>query len=136
MDMIQWDEGLSVGVPEIDEQHKILIGFINKLTNLEATGKEADVAIQSVLSGLFNYTSYHFFAEEQIMEASGYPDYDRHKGEHAALTADVIDYFDRFVGGERDIHSRLYEFLKGWLLNHILMTDKGLGNYLNSKDRA
>jgi len=133
MELIQWDDGLSVGVPEIDEQHKKLIGFINNLVKCEVDSKAQDEQIQSVLSGLFNYTSYHFFAEEQIMEASEYPNYDKHKDEHAALTAEVIDYFDRYLGGDRDIRSRLYEFLKGWLLNHIQVTDKGLGNYLSSR---
>lgn len=130
METIVWDESLSVGVSEIDDQHKRLIEFINELGSFIFGSRGDDNPIQSVLSGLFNYTIYHFFTEEQIMQETGYPNYSKHKTEHVNLTAEVISYLDRFVKGEKDIHLEVFEFLKGWLMGHIKVSDIELGRYL------
>ncbi len=133
MDLIAWEDSLSVGVSEIDNQHRRLIGFINQLADFMVGGKDIENPLQSVLSGLFNYTVYHFFTEEQIMENVGYPNYDAHRAAHINLTATVIVFLDRFIRGEQNIHQEVFSFLKQWLLEHIRVTDKELGDYLQTR---
>ena len=65
-DYIPWSEDLSVGLEEIDEQHKILINLINRLFN-EAILKRADKAlISDILDELIQYTIVHFAVEESL----------------------------------------------------------------------
>ncbi|MCX8069933.1 MAG: bacteriohemerythrin [Thermodesulfovibrionales bacterium] len=130
MEQFVWSEDLAVGIDEIDNQHKKLIGLINQLAILKEQQTSDREYIHSLLSELFNYTIYHFFTEEQIMENISYPEYGSHKMEHVNLSARVVDYFERFSRGEEYLQSEIYEFLKAWLNSHIKNTDTKLGKFI------
>ncbi|HIJ59459.1 MAG TPA: hemerythrin family protein [Nitrospirae bacterium] len=130
MEQFIWDNKLSVGVEEIDNQHKKLIELINQLIIKKEENKTDQEYLHSLLSELFNYTIYHFFTEEQIMENISYPDYGKHKAEHVNISSKVIEYFERFNNGEDSLYIEIFEFLKVWLYNHIMNTDNALGKYI------
>lgn len=132
-DEIKWDDSLSIGISEIDNQHKTLIGYINQLrSTLNEPEKKFEI-LRGVLAGLFNYTIYHFFSEEEIMESLQYPFYPKHKTEHIEFTNSVINYIEVFTDSKKDITADVLTFLKGWLFNHIMTTDKALGNFLSKR---
>ena len=61
--LLEWTEELSVGVPSIDEQHKVLIRLLNEL--FDATQAErGQTLLGKVLNELADYTVYHFQYEE------------------------------------------------------------------------
>lgn len=132
-DEFKWDESLSVGIKEIDDQHKTLIGYIHQLKSLSYNQDEGIKTLQDILAGLFNYTVYHFFTEEKIMEDIEYPLYPKHKTEHIEFTNRVIDYIDVFSNSKVDIKDEVCDFLIKWLQSHIKNTDKTLGKFLISK---
>jgi hemerythrin len=124
MVVIKWSEAMSVGVPAVDHDHKILIGLINSLG--EASGGEDDKTqvIAGALAVLIAYTQYHFEREEKMMEACGYPDLPAHRDEHRALTREVLALKDRFLESESDLTvDEMLIFLTGWLSHHILLQD-------------
>lgn len=132
MALMEWSDKLSVGVKELDEQHKKLIGMINDLHDAMKTGKAKDVT-GNILAGLIDYVSTHFANEERLFRTHAYPDYMQHKAEHDRLTQKVIESKRQFDAGTLMINIDLMNFLKDWLQNHILGTDKKYGPYLNSK---
>ena len=123
MPFMQWIDELSTGIAEFDEQHKILIKLINELYDAKEEGT-ADRVLLEVLAGVVNYTVYHFFAEEHLFELLEYPDAARHKTEHVAMTADALRFFDKVENGDYSIIDDVLGFLKDWLANHIMVSDK------------
>jgi len=55
MALITWNAALSVGVKEIDDQHKKLIDLVNQLNDAMHAGKGRDV-LGAVLAELVKYT--------------------------------------------------------------------------------
>ncbi|HOU85889.1 MAG TPA: bacteriohemerythrin [Spirochaetota bacterium] len=127
--MIVWDQSLSVGIEQFDGHHKELIRIITELHN-SMTRNENRVYLKNLLFELVSYTKYHFTAEERYMQKYHYQEYDQHHEEHKKLTEQVEQFLDEYSLGKKDIDTELFDFLKHWLFNHILETDKKMGIYL------
>lgn len=132
MAVINWDEKYSVGVSEMDSQHKQLINIINELYDAMNAQKTSDV-LGNILNKLIGYTKSHFSSEEKYMEQYGYPDLASQKREHAAFTDKVLKFKEEFDGGRTTMSVSITSFLKDWLINHISGSDKKYGPFLNSK---
>ncbi len=122
MALIEWTDELSVGVEEIDDQHKVLVDLINSLDEAihSQAGKTASV---DILNQLVEYTRIHFDAEEALMRTANYPDFDKHKAQHEVLLQQAESLQQKIAGGA-GISFQLLHFLKTWLTQHILDTDK------------
>lgn len=123
MELISWRDSLSVGITEIDEQHKRLVAIINKLFDAMSQGKSKDV-LHAIFSELSNYVVTHFGLEEKYMKQFGYDEYDYHKQEHTAFIQKLNDFKIQFNSGKGSVTLELLNFLKDWLLKHILGTDR------------
>lgn len=127
---IAWDEVLSVGNEEIDEDHHRLVDLFNMLNHSVSEGKDPEY-LAALLDELINCTVWHFSHEERLMLQYGYPEYAEHKEEHQALIESVKKLRDKIlkegklVASEKDL-----EFLETWLTGHILGYDMKLGSYL------
>ena len=126
---IDWSEELSVGIEEIDEQHKILVGLLNRL--YEAIIKKTDKDEMSViLNELAQYTVIHFSVEESLMRIFDYPHYEDHKKHHQELTKQVLELQKKFSQGKVSISMEVLHFLRHWLTEHIMGDDKRYGPYM------
>ncbi len=132
MAFFDWKEEYSVGIQEIDRQHKQLVSLLNKLFEAMKTG-EGRNALSGILKDLVAYAGTHFAAEEKLMQANGYPDYPAHKEKHEKMGQRVQAYVEKFNAGELNTPIEISNFLKDWLAKHILQTDKAYGPFLNSK---
>lgn len=133
MPLMEWSEKLSVGVTQFDNEHKKLVGMVNELFDAVQGGHGKDV-LGKILDGLISYTKSHFAGEERYMTQHGYPGLIAHRAEHEALTKQVLDVDKKFKAGATAVLSmEVLNFLKNWLIKHILGTDKSYGPFLNSK---
>jgi hemerythrin len=132
MALINWSENFSVNIKEIDEQHKKLIFMLNDLHDAMKSGKGNDV-MEKIFDGLLQYVGTHFATEEKYMSLHNYPGYIAHKTEHTKLTQKVLDLNKKFQQGAPVLTVELLGFLKDWLQNHIMGTDKKYGPFLNEK---
>lgn len=132
MSLMSWIDAYSVGVAEIDQQHKKLIDLINQLDAAMCKGQGKQV-LGKILGDLINYCSSHFATEEKLFNLHGYPDEDEHKAKHQKMTEKVLSLQKEFQLGKITISNDVMDFLKKWLDKHILGTDKKYGPYLNSK---
>lgn len=114
---------LSVKVSEIDEQHKKLIGIINRLNDAMKAGK-GKTALAVLLKEVADYTVYHFGTEEKYMTQFNYAGKDRHKIEHKNLLEKVVTLAKDLDSGKVTITLDVMNFLKDWLAKHIMGTDK------------
>ena len=116
------------GIAFVDEEHQELFRITDKaneyLHNDFAYGNGYD-EIMGILQELKDYTKRHFKDEEAYMERIHYDGLPAQKRAHESFIdrLENID-LDR-VDGDPKVHlESLIEFLLGWLINHILYTDK------------
>ncbi len=132
MSLIAWNANFSVGIAEVDEQHKRLIDILNSLFDAMKQGKGKEV-LGPVLKELVEYTVYHFGTEERLFQKYGYPEYKQHKQEHDAFTQQALDFNVAYSKGQKMMTVDVLDFLTGWLQNHILEKDKKFGPFLRGK---
>ncbi len=133
MPLMEWTDKLSVGVPSIDAQHKKLVSMANTLYDAMKAGHGKEI-LDETLAGLINYTVTHFKYEEKLFAQTGYPATAPHLKQHEDLTKQVLAIQEKMKKGVSFAQSmEVMEFLKNWLTNHILVSDKAYGPYLTSK---
>jgi hemerythrin-like metal-binding protein len=130
--LITWDDDYSVGIAEIDEQHKRLVGLVNDLHDAMSVGKGRTV-LSTVLTELVEYTAYHFQTEERLFEQFDYPDRAEHKRLHDELTAKAVQLKKSHDEGNQMITIEVMVFLSDWLKVHILQEDKQYSAFLISR---
>ena len=121
--LFKWIDSLSVGIPQVDREHKILVKLINQLNAAIIENKNRPI-LSAILDALLDYTAIHFKHEEQIMEKFGYPTLDEHKQIHIGFVNKIKDVINDFETGKNIVSSDLLEFLKEWLFDHIMGTDQ------------
>ncbi len=129
--LLEWNGALATGMPDVDTQHRKLIELANRLNESMQRG-DGRGAIGAVLDELIQYTAFHFEFEEKMMKEARYPGFAAHQGEHKKLVADVLAHKAKFDRGEA-LSAELLSFIRDWLVNHILKTDKALGRVLGRK---
>lgn len=132
MALLNWSDEYSVKIAAIDSQHKKIVELINELHTamLHAKGKEV---IGKVLEDLSSYTVFHFAAEEKLMKQYDYPGYSKQKSEHEKLSEQVKKLVEDYKSGKTIISQQVMQFLKDWLVNHIVGSDKKYSDYLNER---
>ncbi len=132
MAFFTWDQKYSVGVRELDTQHKQLINILNELYEAMQAQKDKAV-IGKIISELASYTKIHFSTEEKYMEKYNYSDLASQKREHEKFIEKVKIFQQDFESGKLALSINVASFVKEWLANHILISDKKYGPFLNSK---
>lgn len=129
---IAWQNIFSVNIKEIDEQHKKLIDIINELYDSMKIGKGKEI-LENTLDKMIKYAQTHFTKEEEYMTDYKYPEYKAHKGEHKKFVKKVLTFQKDFKGDKLALSSDVMEFLRNWLINHIMETDKKYAPFFNEK---
>lgn len=129
MTFMPWSSALMLGIPRIDEQHRTLVDLINTLHNELSNPIPERAVVGEVLEGLVDYTHNHFIEEEVMFQRYGYPQTTEHTAEHSQFTAKAMDWLMRFEDGE-EVDIEAMNFLKEWLLHHILEEDRAYVPFL------
>ena len=136
MDHIVWTDDFSVGVDELNYQHKRLVGMINRLIDLTTLTRPdpsvIKVAYGKVLSDMVQYAAVHFDSEERYLKSIGYTDFDNHVEEHKSFASKASELEQKAEQGELDI-AGTSQFLQSWLSAHILHSDM---DYRKFKEHA
>jgi len=134
MQDLKWTEELSVGVEQLDEDHKKLINILNTLFTAGFAGV-GDEVLEKTLNELEDYTRIHFEREEGYLEKHDYPSLEPHKFQHRKLTKELKEYTDKVrISGTSGLSADVMMFLRGWLVNHIKEHDHQYVEYLRGKD--
>ena len=120
--LIVWDKNtFEIGIDVIDSQHKELVSYINELACAISTDQEKSV-ISVLFKKLYDYTQFHFKAEEDYIQSLSKNDCLLHQLQHKHF----IEELDRIIelNVVEKISEELLYFLTDWLLHHIQIEDK------------
>lgn len=129
---VEWTDNLSVGIQEIDEQHKVLINLINRLFDQTIVHQAPASVTEEILQELVEYTLVHFAVEESLFRIFDYPGIETHMAIHAGLKTQVLELQKKVKAGQ-EVNTDLLMFLKKWLTNHILQEDQRYAPFLISQ---
>lgn len=132
-----WNDKLYLGVDVMDDEHKILINFINALVKtLEDQYVEKDKdALILAYKHLAEYTTEHFAHEEKFMQTIKYPLYSSHKKIHDKLLAQLSIYGEEIKQDKID-DQKLISFLRNWLISHIMGVDMQYADHYRTDSKA
>jgi len=128
-----WGDGLSVGDEDIDNDHMILVGLVNRVHDAVRKGRSHAVTGEAV-EQLIAYTELHFTHEEQTMRDAAYPQFAEHRAQHEDLLKRVRDLHRRLKSGE-DVNDALLRLVRDWLCEHIQQYDMRVGQHLAGRPR-
>ena len=130
MSLIEWRKEFSVGVAEVDHEHRELVAMINALHEAMGAGADRDDIINA-LGEIYAQISAHFALEEQIMRDRGYDEYEDHKADHEHLLDDIRDIMDRHdADAYLDVEAELSAHLREWFTAHFKTKDARLHKML------
>ena len=119
---MQWCEKYSIGIDEIDRQHRILLDFVTQVERaVNHGGRWSEIYFPLVR--LREYTRTHFGLEESLMRMSDYSDTERHVEEHHNILQKMQSLENRSL--RTDVTSDMTHFLRDQLVSHFLYQDMG-----------
>jgi hemerythrin len=130
MGLTKWQDQYSVGIDEVDNQHKILINCIASLEQAieHDDEKQRWSAIHYAIVQLADYTRVHFSVEESLMQILNYPESDSHIAQHRMFVASLRDMERKSI--TQDVtEDDVVSFLRNWLLTHIANDDMKYAAY-------
>jgi hemerythrin len=130
--LIEWTDALSIGIEEVDQQHKALVAMLNDL-NTAIHEHHGSAEARKILDRLAEYTRVHFATEEGVMRLIRYPGFDIHKNQHEHLLGEVVSLQEKLDKKQASISFELLHFLKVWLSKHITESDKRFGEFAVSR---
>lgn len=120
---LDWDESLSMCIPEIDVEHRRFIRLVNDLN--EAIVDRLDSGeIRKRMQRVIDDAIAHFAHEEELFRKWNYPGANEHSAKHAAITRALGDIMEQF-GRERSLYEWIAAGLavKDALIQHLLVED-------------
>jgi len=132
--IVEWKDEYSVGLEEIDSHHKRLIELLNK-SYLMVLQDDKHPELSKLLFELLAYAKYHFAAEEELMREYQYEKMEQHELAHLSFINKVVTYKKDLGTGMKYLSVEIFDFIRSWLLDHILKIDAEMGKSIRSKQR-
>lgn len=134
MEKFIWKEENSVGVKEIDEQHKHFFEITNGIIGLTTKENLTKEEVIKSLQELGDYAFYHLSTEESYFDKFKYQDAPLHINAHNEYREAVNEYFVKMNSQNVDIKKLAEEmsaYSGNWLLAHITVVDKQYTKFFN-----
>jgi hemerythrin len=130
---VEWTESLSIGIEEIDSQHKELLEHFDRFLIACKSSKGIE-ELKILLNFLDGYVIKHFSDEEGIQRKHLYPGYATHKLEHNSFVARLNELKEEIYSEGIALHHVIEtnHMLLQWLIHHISTVDVQLGKFLKN----
>ena len=133
MNAALWKPEYSINVARLDGHHRELVAMIEDV--MEAMhSPDPSAVIESTLTKVLEYASYHFPEEERLMQEFYYPQQQQHASDHDEMRESTKRLIRDIRYSKQMEPLALVGFLAGWLTKHIMKSDKHFGEFLNSRD--
>lgn len=132
---IDWSSEYSVGVEELDGQHRRWIEIMNELE----TALDSDLASQATskaLQAMIEYTQEHFSREEELMRRTEFPEFESHKALHDGFVAQCQSLHCALKRANSATAKILFGQARRWFMEHIQVVDKQYSQHLNERGIA
>jgi hemerythrin-like metal-binding protein len=132
---LQWTPAISVGIEQVDREHRAFFALANQLSAALAAGLG-----QAELSGLVILlricAKQHFQHEKEEMLGYGYPDTASHLVEHDDAYAMLVEFEEAVERGSQLVTVEASEVLSAWLVDHVTRADMKFGAWLAGRRLA
>ena len=126
---IKWSDSLSVGIPEIDDEHRLFIERVNDV-NRAIVDLEGKVIVERLMELMLMEAARHFHNEVQLLSARKFPDTADHAKKHNQLSDRLNRLIEDF---RRDDLSFVWAMkglrIKQLLVEHLLQEDMKFKEY-------
>lgn len=129
MVLIKWKDEFSVGIPDVDHEHRELITLINEL-HAVLSGGESDYTVMDFLGEILAHVSAHFALEEKIMRERNYDQFAEHKADHELLLDELRDLMDDYEESASFSDAEFADAVGSWFSEHFRTKDARLHKYL------
>lgn len=132
---MEWRDKYTVGVKELDDQHRNLLNTINTLLEEQRDTYEAN-KFSSALSSLIHYAYTHFATEERYLVEAHFPQLKQHVLEHIDFIMKTLGLALKIEGGKDGPRKELLQYLTMWYSSHVLGTDRQYVPFLTLKNNT
>ncbi len=132
----RWDKDFELGIEEIDYEHGQIVERFDKLYNYMKEGRGHEYYIE-ILEFLNDYVNTHFRNEEKLQRKIGYDLIAQHQIIHYEFKEKVKKIIEE--SKDKEISNleliRLNLFIKDWLINHILIEDRKIADFIEKNNK-
>lgn len=121
--LVEWKDSYCIKISEIDEQHRKLFDILNQLYDSFLNGNTGS-DIDLILDELEDYTIYHFEEEEKLFAKFNYSQTEEHVNQHESFISKIDEFKEKINSKNSKVHLELINFLRDWIIKHILFSDK------------
>jgi len=129
---VEWSDDFSVKVSLMDDEHKVLFDLINDLNSAMMDGQSSR-EIGKILDSLIDYTEYHFNHEEEMLKKISYPNISEQEKYHKLFVNKMKEFKKEMESGEVLLSVKIIDFLKDWLVSHIVNIDTKYSGFTNER---
>ncbi|MBI2993175.1 MAG: hemerythrin family protein [Gammaproteobacteria bacterium] len=130
MTRLQWRDEYSIGIADIDYEHRELIGLINDL--IDGIAEDSADAVMDHLGEIYARIAAHFALEEKIMRERNYDQYADHKADHDRLLDAIRDIMDEYDDDASLDNDEFVDRLDHWFTDHFRTKDARMHKQLST----
>lgn len=123
--LLEWRPEFSIGLPEVDTEHRDIIRLINALYD-SCLCRDEPSAVAGFLGETYAWIHAHFALEERLMRDIGYDGYAPHKAEHERLLAEIGEVIEACETGAAFDADGFGAVLAAWFAGHFRTQDARL----------
>jgi hemerythrin-like metal-binding protein len=124
---MQWKEEYSVGIAEIDDQHKGIVELFTVI-NAAIDAREGWSDVFFKLEKLREHARFHFALEESLMRMHGYSKHAEHVDQHKHFL-DKLDQL-QMTTLSRQVTMNTIQYLSNWYTEHMKTQDRDFVRYI------
>lgn len=136
MHSIEWRPEYSIGIDDVDQQHKHFLRLLRRAGEPAPTRDRRRLG--ELLGELESYAADNFRSEERLMRAARLPPghVRLHVAAHSVFWRDLTRLEGRLKNGDAAIAPTLHSFMLFWLTDHVCRVDREMGRLLLASQRA
>lgn len=132
MENIEWNDGMSIKVKELDDPRKDLIEYLNRFVEVVKEGQISKELIDS-LADMIDRMRFLFKREEMTLSRYKYPELEFHQEMHKRLIKRIIRFRRWIAEDPEDLsHANLDSFLES-VRDHLVREDLEYAPFLRLK---
>ncbi len=130
---IAWSDSLSVGVPEMDQEHRQFIARVNEL-NKAIIEAEDKATVVSAMERMLTEAAHHFRNEEKLLAQWKYPETRAHVAQHMELKEKFAHVMQEIAAADISFVWALKGLqFKQLLVEHLMKEDIKYRDFLRAR---
>lgn len=122
-----WNDELLIQIKDLDDQHKELFRIgrdIEQLLMVKCIGVKSKQLLK-IVGDLRDYTAYHFYEEEKLMQIANYSKIEEHVKDHASFRSEVLNIdVPELSSHPYEELSKIKDMIQHYVFHHLMELDK------------